>query len=251
MEHPHAESHRQPRPAVSETEMRIALCKLLHSHETRFSSFELPACHGAEGALSGWRFLTPGAVPSGAPPAHTCDLHSFLLVTLQFKKKVLGCHSGGAWGGGWGGRRAQRARCQGRPDLHRVPGGDRAGGARRGQHSARAQVSARGSPHAQAWSPPRSAPGPALSTRAPHSLPRTRRPFPLGLERRPGSSRPGRASPRRGQSREGPEDRPPPVRGRRGTSGLPGRDRPRGAAGAPPPGRPQGRGTRTPRALLF
>lgn len=47
-----------------------------------------------------WRFLTPGAVPSGAPPAHTCDLHSFLPVTLQFKKKSSAATAEGHGGGG-------------------------------------------------------------------------------------------------------------------------------------------------------
>lgn len=80
---PDTESRGQPQPTVSEKEMRISLCKLLHRHKTRFSNCELPA-PGPRAPLADGGFSPQVAVPSGAPPAHTCDLHSFLLVTLQF-----------------------------------------------------------------------------------------------------------------------------------------------------------------------
>lgn len=194
-------------------------------------------------------------------PAHACDLP----VTLQLKKKKkssAACLGGGREGGSPSPARAAKGvltftgRGGGLDQAQNSPGARcppaRLRPHRRGQRA----VSAR-------------APSPTTGAAAPSYRPVS--PFPLGPERRPGSSRPGarnsspRAEPGKGQRAD---PRSPPVKGRGVRAAAlwepsgdprdpaPGeraarRNRPHRAAGAPSPGRPLGRGTGTPRALLF
>lgn len=245
---------RAAQPAACSEEIRIALSKLLNRQlprrKTGFANRELPA---RPKAPWGRWFL----VLSSCALRHPARAHLWLALlsachTSVFKKSPRLPQRRGVKGG----RPARRARCQGRPDLHRA----RAGG------SARSALGpAQRSPPAQTRSALPSAPEPRSvhPCRRPPADPAVpSRPVPSAGPAPPG---PGRAPSPRGQ---GPEKAGGRILARRvggqGSRGAewgparPGAGRADCPAGADQqrsrrasPGRPPGWGTRTPRALLF
>lgn len=176
---------RKPDPRTAQLtacseEMHVSLGKLLNGqfprHRVGFSNRELP-----EGprAPSGTAVSHPEWLCPQAPRPHTF-VTSLLSAshTSVFKSPWLPQQRGVK-----GGRPAQRARCQGRPDLHW------AGAGARGLGQARNPPAHRSLP-AQTWSALPSARGPAQSTEAAAPSRGPNRPFPPGCGRRPGSSRP-------------------------------------------------------------